>query len=190
LAPHWTDVPYANASPAQKMDIYLPNSKGPYPVVIWIHDGGFESGDKSGNESKLAKEALLRGYAVVSINYRLSKDAKFPAQINDVKAAIRFLRANAKKYNLNPDKTAVWGNSAGEGLAALAGTSGNVEELQNNSLGYSNVSDQVQAVVDQKGPINFNTMLLELQNDTGQNNSMDYNASHHMLNQLREMVSP
>jgi hypothetical protein len=79
---------------------------------------------------------------------------------------------------LNPDKTAVWGNSAGRGLAALAGTSGNVEELQNNSLGYSNVSDQVQAVVDQKGPINFNTMLPELQNDTGQNNRMDYNASH------------
>lgn len=160
------------------MDIYLPNSKGPYPVVIWIHGSGFESGDKSGNESKPAKEALLRGYAVVSINYRLSKDAKFPAQINDVKAAIRFLRANAKEYNLNPDKTAVWWNSGGGGLAALAGTSGNVEELQNNSLGYSNVSDQVQAVVDQKGPINFNTMLPELQNDTGQNNRMDYNASH------------
>ena len=182
--PHWTNVQYANVSPAEKMDIYLPNSIGPYPVVIWIHGGGFESGDKSGNGAKPAMEALSRGYAVVSINYRLSKDAKFPAQINDVKAAIRFLRANAKEYDLNPNKIAVWGSSAGRGLAALAGTSGNVKELQNDSLGYGNVSNQVQAVVDENGPINFGTLLPQLENDTGTNNSLNYNASKHMLKLL------
>ena len=114
-------------------------------------------------ELESVKQALNRGYAVVSINYRLSGEAKFPAQINDVKAAIRFLRANAMQYNLNPDKFAVWGSSAGGGLASLAGTSGGVKELQDDSLGNSNQSDQVQAVVDLFGPINFSTMDTQFQ---------------------------
>ena len=117
---YWIDVPYANASPSEKMDIFLPNSTGPYPVIIWIHGGGFETGNKNENSSKPAKEGLSRGYAVVSINYRSSREATFPAQINDVKAAIQFLRANSKKYNLNPDKIGLWGSSAGGFLAALA----------------------------------------------------------------------
>jgi acetyl esterase/lipase len=155
----WTDVAYANASSAEKMDIYLPDTTGPYPVIIVIHGGGFSGGDKNGQELNSIKEAALnRGYAVVSINYRLSSEAKFPAQINDVKAAIRYIRANADKYNINPDEIAVMGSSAGAYLAALAGTSGDVKELQDSNLGYSNVSDKVQAVVDLYGPINFSTM--------------------------------
>ena len=84
---------------------------------------------------------------------------QFPAQINDVKSAIRFIRANSKELNINPDKIAIWGRSAGGGLAALAGTSGDVKELQDDSLGNGNISNRVQAVVDLKGPINFSTML-------------------------------
>ena len=73
---------------------------------------------------------LGRGYAVAAINYRLSQHAVFPAQIEDCKAAIRFLRANAKKYNLDPGAFGVWGSSAGGHLVALLGTSGDVKELE------------------------------------------------------------
>jgi acetyl esterase/lipase len=159
----WLDIPYANASAAQKLDIYLPNIclpdiKGPFPVIVSIHGGGYEAGDKVGPDVMTAWEGLKRGYAVVSVNYRLSGEAIFPAQINDIKAAIRFIRANAHKYDLNPNKIAVWGSSAGGGLAALAGTSGNVKKLQDLTLGHSYQSDRVQAVVDWCGPINFLTM--------------------------------
>jgi acetyl esterase/lipase len=163
IHPNWTNVSYANESSAEKMDIYLPNTTGPYPVVIWIHGGRYLVGDKSSIDHNFIEEALKRGYAVVSINYRLAEEAKYPAQIYDVKAAIRFLRANSETYNLNPDKFAISGSSAGGGLAALAGTSADVQELQNDSLGYGNVSNRVQAVVDLKGPINFGTFMSQLQ---------------------------
>ncbi len=182
---NWTNISYANLSQAQKMDIYLPDTAGPYPVIIWIHGGGYMSGDKNIGYLHLAKEGLKRGYAVVSINYRLTNESQHPAQINDVKAAIRYIRANSIEYNLNPDKIAVWGSSAGGGLAALAGTSGNVEELQDDSLGNSNVSDQVQAVVDMKGPINFSTLLPQLQKmNNSQNKSYNYRESEHMMEKL------
>lgn len=177
----WTNVSYANESPAQKMDIYLPKTEGPYPVIIWIHGGGYLSGDKSGSDVNFAKEGLNRGYAVVSINYRLAEEARFPAQIYDVKTAIKYLRANAQTYNLDPNKFAVWGSSAGGHLAALAGTSGDDPSLENNSMGYPNVSDKVQAVVDEKGPINFGILLPQLQKvNSTKNSSFNYNQSEIM----------
>jgi acetyl esterase/lipase len=180
-----TDVPYASTSPAEKMDIYIPNSTGPYPVIIWVHGGGYNSGDKENNDSNSPKQGLARGYVVVSINYRLSNEAKFPAQIYDVKSAIRFIRANSKELNINPDKIAIWGRSAGGGLAALAGTSGDVKELQDDSLGNGNISNRVQAVVDLKGPINFSTMLMQLQQqNNSENKTYDYEQSEVMLRQL------
>jgi acetyl esterase/lipase len=103
-------------------------------------------------------KALKRGYAVVSVNYRLSEEAKFPAQIYDIKAAIRFIRANADKFNLNPDKIALWGVSAGGNLAALAGTSAGVKELEDLNLGNPYQSSKVQVVVDWYGSINYLTM--------------------------------
>lgn len=155
----WLDVAYASVSAAQKLDIYLPNTgTGPFPVIVSIHGGAFKSGDKNGPELASALKGLDGGYAVVSLNYRLSGEAIWPAQIHDVKAAVRFIRANAAKYQLNPDRIAAWGGSAGAHLAALLGTSGGVKELQNDSLGNAGVSDRVQAVVDMFGPINFLTM--------------------------------
>lgn len=155
----WLDVPYANISSAEKMDIYLPNQgTGPFPVIVSIHGGGFISGDKASGELTPMLTGLNKSYAVVSINYRLSQEAQFPAQIQDVKAAIRFIRANAQVYNLNPEKIAVWGGSAGGNLAALAGTSGDVPELEDLSMGNPQQSSRVQAVVDWFGPINFLTM--------------------------------
>lgn len=154
----YLDIPYASKSAAQKLDIYVPSQgEGPFPVIVSIHGGSYSHGDKMGTELECTKQGLKRGYAVVSINYRLSGEAIHPAQINDVKAAIRFIKANAPKYNLNPHKIALWGSSAGGGLAALAGTSAGVKELQDLSLGYADQSDNVQAVVCWCGCINFST---------------------------------
>ncbi len=172
----WLDVPYATLSPAEKLDIYLPNEgKGPFPIIVAIHGGSFIKGDKRDFQIVPMMEALNRGYAVVSINYRLSGEAKFPSQINDVKAAIRWIRANAEKYTLNSEKIAVWGDSAGGNLAALIGTSGNVKELEDLSMGNPTQSSRVDAVVDWYGPINFLTLGDQLQrnmqNDRRSNSS-------------------
>src|SRR5208337_4652143 len=95
---------------------------------------------------------------VVTVDYRLSSEAKFPAAINDAKAAIRFIRVHAAQYNLNPNKIALWGTSAGGNLAALAGTTGGTNYCYDMSLGNANVSDNVTAVVDWFGPTNFCVM--------------------------------
>lgn len=155
------DVVYAQKSSAQKLDIYLPaDGTGSYPVIIAVHGGAFLSGDKT-KELDFLSAALASGYAVVSINYRLSSEAKFPAAINDVKAAIRFIRANATTYHINADKFALWGGSAGGNLVSLAGTTGGTDDLYDLSLGNEKVSDDVLAVVDWFGPIYFSTMDAE-----------------------------
>jgi acetyl esterase/lipase len=157
--PNHADVAYATTSPAQTLDIYLPKlGKGPFPVIVQIHGGAFRAGDKADGQVNASLEGLKRGYAIVSINYRLSGEAIFPAQIQDVKAAIRWLRANAKTYTLNPDKMAAWGGSAGGHLAAMAGTTGDVPEFDDARLGNAEVSSRVQAVVDWFGPIQFDQM--------------------------------
>jgi acetyl esterase/lipase len=155
----WLNIAYAENSPAQQLDIYLPETgEGPFPVIVSIHGGAFRMGDKGDVQVAPMLEGLKRGYAVVSINYRLSGEAIFPAQIQDVKAAIRWIKANAKKYKLNANKLATWGGSAGGHLASLAGTSGDVKELEDITQGNANFSSRIQAVVDWFGPINFNTM--------------------------------
>ena len=138
------DVAYADASESQKLDIYLPNSgSGPFPVIVAIHGGAFLMGDKADGQLTPMLAGLDRGYAVVSINYRLSNEAKFPAQINDVKAAIRFVRANAGTYGLDPNKIAAWGGSSGGYLAAMLGTSGGVADLEDTSQGSPDQSSAV-----------------------------------------------
>ncbi len=138
------------------MDIYIPeNGNGPFPVIISIHGGAFMMGDKADGQLNPMLEGLKRGYAVVSINYRMSGEAIFPALVHDVKVAIRYVRANAAKYKLNPDKIAAWGGSAGGYLSAMAGTSGGIQSLEDLSLGNAAFSSKVQAVVDWFGPIDF-----------------------------------
>jgi acetyl esterase/lipase len=150
------DAVYASLSSAQKLDLYLPAGSGPFPVIINIHGGGFSGGDKS--MSAITDQLLAAGYAVASVNYRLSGEAKAPAQIQDVKAAVRWLRANASKYNLNPQRFAAFGQSAGGSLAALLGTSCGVAALEGAELGNADQSSCVQAVVDWFGPIDFLVM--------------------------------
>ena len=152
----YKDLSYGTASPAQKLDLYLPlHGETPYPIVVAIHGGGFFSGDKSDGQITPVLEALKRGYAVVGVNYRLSEEAHFPAAINDVKAAVRWLRAHAGEYRLDGSRVALWGDSAGGNLAALAGTSGDVPALRGPHPTDAGQSDRVQAVVDRFGPISF-----------------------------------
>ena len=156
VAPTHADLAYADGSQAQKLDLYLPEGDGPFPVVVMVHGGGFFMGDKTDGTGLTGVDRLLAaGYAVASINYRLSGEAKYPAQIQDAKAAVRFLRAHASEYGLNPEKVGAWGASAGGNLAALLGTTCGVAELEGEELGNAGRSSCVQAVVDWFGPIDF-----------------------------------
>ena len=134
----------------QKLDLYLPKDGENLPLIINIHGGAFRMGSK---ENGVPLEYLSRGYAVASINYRLSQHAVFPAQIEDCKSAVRWLRAHASEYRLDPNRFAAWGSSAGGHLAAMLGTAGNVSEFEvgENLM----VSSRVQAVVDYFGPTDF-----------------------------------
>jgi len=140
----------------QKLDLYLPeqnNSDGPLPLIVWVHGGAWLSGSK---ENCPSVRFLRQGYAAASINYRLSQHAIFPAQIEDCKAAIRYLRANAEKYNIDPNRIGVWGASAGGHLVALLGTSGDVKEFDKGP--NLHVSSRVQAVCDFFGPTDLTKM--------------------------------
>ncbi|MCB9276886.1 MAG: alpha/beta hydrolase [Lewinellaceae bacterium] len=150
------DIPYADVSAAQKLDIYLPEEgAGPFPVILSIHGGAFKMGDKRDGQVAPMLEGLKRGYAVVSINYRLSGEALWPAQVQDCKAAVRWVRAHAAEYQLDPGRIAAWGGSAGGHLSAMLGVSGAEPSLEDLSLGHSGMSSRVQAVVDWFGPTDF-----------------------------------
>jgi acetyl esterase/lipase/enterochelin esterase-like enzyme len=140
-----------------RLDLYTPEKPdGPLPVIVWIHGGAWLGGSKDGRVP--AVPFVTKGYAVASINYRLSSHAVFPAQIEDCKAAVRWLKANAKTYNLDPKRIGVWGASAGGHLAALLGTSGDVKDLE-GSGDNADQSSRVHAVVDFFGP----TDLLQME---------------------------
>jgi acetyl esterase/lipase len=151
-----TDLEYVkDGHERQKLDLYLPEkAEGPLPLIVWIHGGGWQGGSKNGCPVLFL---TTKGYAVASINYRLSQHAQFPAQIEDCKTAIRWLRANAKKYNLDSDHVGVAGGSAGGHLVALLGTTGGVKELEGKG-GHSDQSSRVQAVVDLFGPADLTKM--------------------------------
>jgi acetyl esterase/lipase len=137
----------------QRLDLYLPaKADAPMPVIVWVHGGAWMAGSKDGGVQALP--FVGKGYAVASMNYRLSQHAVFPAQIEDCKAAIRWLRANAKTYKLDAEHIGVWGASAGGHLVALLGTTGGVKELE-GKLGNAEQSSRVQAVVDFFGPTDF-----------------------------------
>ncbi len=104
------------------LDLYLPGpaSEHPWPVIVWVHSGGWYTGGKGSGGA--ARALVKRGYAVAAINYRFSQDAVFPAQIEDCQRAIRWLRAHAATYNLDPTRFGAWGGSAGGHLVALLGT--------------------------------------------------------------------
>jgi len=149
------DVVYGRAGGVElKLDVYHPKqpAAGARPAAVYVHGGGWQGGDKGGGAGMLAVNELLgRGYLVASINYRLAPAFPFPAQIEDAKCAIRYLRAHARQYQLDPERIGAWGGSAGGHLAALLGTA-DAGAGFDTSGGWTNQSSRVQAVVDLFGP--------------------------------------
>ena len=156
----YLDVPYDNQSKAQCLDIYLPEEgEGPFPVLIHIHGGGFAIGDKRDDHMDAYLTAIKKGMAAVSIEYRLSGEAIFPAAVLDCRQAIRFLRAHAKQYSLDPERFVAIGGSAGGNLAAMLGM--NIPNGQFTGEGASEGYEEtpyVKLAIDQFGPMNFRTM--------------------------------
>ncbi len=135
-------------------NLYAPKKAKQVPLIVWIHGGAFLFGSKEGSPVEpVPLDLLLEGYAVASIDYRLSPEAVFPAQLEDCKAAIRWLRAHAEEFGIDPNRIGVWGASAGGDLAALLGTTGEIRDFEvGENLGYSG---RVQAVCDFFGPTDF-----------------------------------
>jgi acetyl esterase/lipase len=157
------DIPYDvhNTRKGNLLDLYLPlRMKEPLPLVVWIHGGGWITGDKN-----IAPFALLtqRGFAVASINYRLSKEAKFPAQIQDCSAALKWLNDHASDYGIDANRIGVWGASAGGHLASLIGTARDA-----HTPGWANALSQsaknVKAVCDWNGPTDLLTIISKEKN--------------------------
>jgi acetyl esterase/lipase len=151
------DIVYARAGDRDlPLDIYIPDKAvRPMPVIIWVHGGGWKGGSKSGISRPAG--VLSRGYALVSVEYRLSGEAIWPAQIEDCKAAVRWTRANAAKYGLDPDRIGAWGSSAGGHLVAMMGVAADAEKFDTHKE-YAGVSARVRAVCDWFGPTDFTQM--------------------------------
>lgn len=158
------DQPYAgNTNPKQMVDVYLPKkrtSDKPLPVVALIHGGGWIRGDRIGNASGAIQLARTGDYAAVAVGYRLTGEVHWPEQIYDCKAAIRWIRGHAKEYNLDPDRIAAWGSSAGGHLSSLLGTSGDIKELEGTIGSFPAMSSRVQCVVNLCGPEDFTKPLM------------------------------
>lgn len=147
------DITYCSVDGVDlKMDLYFPKeAAGPTPLVVYIHGGGWSKGDKSGGAGMIDGPALLdAGFTMASLNYRLAPEYKMPDMVEDVKCAIRSLRAHAHDYNIDPDKIGVWGGSAGGHLVNMLGTT---DAGAGFDVGeYLDQSSRVQAVVDLFGP--------------------------------------
>lgn len=155
--PAHSDVEYARVDGQPlRLDIYQPESSASNPLIIWVHGGAWRAGSKD----RMPIGGMLdHGYAIASVDYRLSTTARFPANIHDIKAAIRFLRANAKQYNLNADQFYVAGASAGGHLAALVGVSNGVRALEGTVGANGDTSSDVHAAVSFYGAANLQTIL-------------------------------
>lgn len=154
------DIEYATVEDQRLLlDLYLPAAQkdaARVPLVIWVHGGAWRAGSKKDMPLGFL---LPRGYAIASVDYRLSPVAKFPAQVHDIKAAIRFLRASRHKYGFDSERVAIAGSSAGGHLAALVGVTNGHAALEGTVGDHADQSSSVQAIVDLYGPTNFHTIL-------------------------------
>ncbi|MEO0447135.1 MAG: alpha/beta fold hydrolase [Verrucomicrobiota bacterium] len=170
------DLPYAdNDNPRQALDLYLPRSRDaekPLPLLVFIHGGGWQSGSKDGAGRRLAPFLESGHYAGASIGYRLTDEATWPSQIHDCKAALRWLRAHAAQYHLDPDRVAVWGTSAGGHLVAMLGVTHEVDGLEGELGSHDDEDSSVQAVINFFGPSELHTM----NDDEDYPSTMDHNA--------------
>lgn len=145
---HKLDVVYGNLSSDEKLDIFYPETgEGPFPVFVEVHGGGWYFGQKRSVEFQPFLPGLERGYAVVSLGYTLSPKARFPQPVEEVKAAIRYLKVHAKELRLDPNRIALWGGSAGAHLAAMAAMSCGTRKYDNPAYGNMEVDSSVAALV-------------------------------------------
>ena len=167
------NIAYADTDePAQRLDLLLPekrNSDKPLPVVVFIHGGGWRNGSKTSDIGKVAPYVASGDYAAASIEYRLSDKGQWPAQIHDCKAGIRWIKAHAEKYNLDANKIAVWGTSAGGHLVAMLGVTAGDKELDGVLGKHTDQTTHVTCVLNFFGPSDLLTM-----NDKP--SKMDHNA--------------
>ncbi len=158
------NLPYAgNDNPRQMVDLYLPKNRTtdkPLPVVVYIHGGGWSGGSRAGG-GPAAGFAASGNYAGVSVGYRLSDEMKWPAQIHDCKAAIRWIRGHAKEYNLDPDHIGITGSSAGGHLVCLLGLTGDTKELEGSIGEFTSLSSKVACVVNYYGPTDMTSPLMQ-----------------------------
>jgi acetyl esterase/lipase len=190
------DIPYVDGGvEAQRLDFYhvAPTSspapaarasKRP-PLIIWLHGGGWMMGSKS---SCPAAMIVAAGYDVAAVEYRFCTAAKFPAQIQDCQAAVRWLRAHHEQYGFDPDHIGVMGESAGGHLAALLGTAGGLHKF--DPLGANrDVSDSVQAVCDCYGPSDFTTIVRQIGADKTVHNIFTWTAGSDDSNDLYKLLT-
>lgn len=153
------DVPYADQSPAQRLDLYLPEEgEGPFPLVVHMHGDGFGMGDKRDDHMDTYLKGLAHGYAIASVEYRLSGEAIFPAAVLDCREAFHFLRRHAAEYSIDPDRFCALGGSAGGNLAALMGMNIPNGQFPGEEGMTFDTECTVQACVDQFGPMDFRHM--------------------------------
>jgi len=151
------DVPYASIGQrALRLDLHLPSGKPRAPLIVWIHGGAWRSGSK--NDVPIRK-LVAEGYPIASVDYRLSTEARFPAQVHDIKAAIRFLRAHANEWQLSAKKIVIAGDSAGAHLAALVGVSNESRALEGEIGDNPRASSSVQGIISLYGAANLQTIL-------------------------------
>ena len=140
-----------------RLDLYHPGTVEPPKLIVWVHGGAWRAGSRTAMPLGGLVDA---GYAIASVDYRLSPVAPFPAQIHDIKAAIRFLRAHGSQWNLNTERIAIAGASAGGHLAALVGTSNQHSQLEGRGVGdHPDRSSDVHAIISFYGASNLSTIL-------------------------------
>lgn len=178
--PSFNDVVFATGaldaggSVPLRLDIYKPAGvTQPTPLVVWIHWGGWESGSYNTDVPTWVKPLLNRGISIASVEHRLSSQAIFPAQIQDVKGAVRFLRANASSYGIDPLRIGAWGNSSGGHLAALLATSGGVTAAEGTVGGNTNQSSRVMVAADFYGPTDILNLAPDVTTPPGSYHSLD-----------------
>jgi len=158
LAPTNGDVVYARVDGRElALDLYMPAGVTAPPLVVWVHGGAWASGTKANAPARFVE----RGYAMASLDFRQSTDAKFPAQVHDIKAAIRFLRASAQQYGYRADRIAIAGSSSGGHLAALVGVTNGLPALEGSEGEHLDQSSSVQAILDYYGASDLRTILAQ-----------------------------
>lgn len=183
LQPTHSGLVYANLGGTPlRLDLYIPSAAfpPPYPVVIWIHGGGWSGGSRF--PAGVASPLLAQGFAVASVDYRLTSQAgqygsfpvTFPAQIHDVKGAVRWLRANASTYRLDRSRFGAWGSSAGGHLSALLGTSGGAGAIEGSVGGNTQFTSRIHACSDYFGPTDLLNMMPDVTTPPGTN--IDHDA--------------